>query len=497
MSIRKSAPPRSRRRGGEWDPFDVKTPIVAIVGRPNVGKSTLFNRLTGSRDAVVHDTPGVTRDRHYGLAEWLGRSFRLVDTGGFMDETDRATLLPEMREQALMAINEADAVVFLLDAAELDNPLDQMIADILRKGSKPSIAAVNKCEGMRQEHAAWELAKLGLGAVYPISALHGNGTGEMLDALVDILPPKEEVWEEEDDFEDADEDAKKAAEDAERPIRLAIVGRQNAGKSTLVNRLLGEERMIASPVPGTTRDSIDTGYIAPDGQRWILIDTAGLRRRGKMGSGVEGIVVLSALMSMERADVALLLVDAVEGVTDQDKHIAGYAVDRGCCLIIGVNKWDIAEKDHKTADQFVKTLHKEFPFVEFAPVLFLSALTGQRATKVWELAKEVYAEATRRIETSRLNAWLQKATGRFPPPVRKNRQLKANYVVQTGVLPPTFAVFCNDPKLAHFSYQRYLINSLREEFEMRQTPLRLKFRRKSPERGEEGAGGSRRPRGRK
>jgi len=523
--------------------FDTGRPIVAIVGRPNVGKSTIFNRLTGLRTAVVLDMPGVTRDRHYGMAEWGGRRFRVIDTGGFELDLHLSPLLAQMREQVMLAIAEADAVLFLMDVRELDNPVDRALADLLRRGGKPVLPVVNKCDNPAQMAAAYEASRLGLGTVYPVSAQHGANTGDMLDALVDLLPPdredpfsvvddegypgeedeeveegaeeaisddddEEEVGEYDDDDDDDDsglsaeqilaatpsvdgdiydetkddteeEPTFAPAQPLERPIRMAIIGRQNVGKSTLVNRLLGEERVIASPIAGTTRDAIDTAHITPDGQRWILIDTAGIRRRGKVEYGVEGLSVLAAMLSMERADVAVLLIDATEGLTEQDAHIAGHALERGCCVIIGVNKWDAVEKDGKTADQYAKALRQEMGFLEYAPILFLSAKTGQRATKIFELAKMAVTEGLQKVNTGALNRWLKKATTLLSPPIRRNRRLKPKYAVQTGVLPPRFTLFVNDPQLIHFSYFRYLINSLRQEFAYKHVPLRLQLRKKA------------------
>jgi GTP-binding protein len=475
---------RKRSNAPRIDRFNDRRPVVAIIGRPNVGKSTLFNRLTGTRDAVVMDIPGVTRDRHYGDAEWRGRRFRVVDTGGYVDESaETPELLADMREQVMIAVGESDVVIFLMDVKESDNPVDALLAGMMRRGGKPCLAVVNKCEKREGENAAYEFARLGLGDVHPVSAMHGSGTGDMLDALVDMLPRKRS-WRTRRGYGDEVEEGQLPFDQQERPIRLAIVGRQNVGKSTLVNTLLGQKRVVASPVPGTTRDAIDTPFETPDGRQWILVDTAGIRRRGKIERGIEGISVMSAMMSMERADVVILALDATQGLTEQDKHIAGYAVERGCAVIIAANKWDAVEKDHKTADQFTKDLRAQFGFLNYAPVVYISALTGQRAVKLWELAARVYDQASRRIETSKLNAWLDLALRTNPPPMRQNRNFKANYVAQTWVRPLSFSIFCNDPKLVHFSYTRYLINSLRDHFGVTEVPIKLRYKAKAKKHGE-------------
>ncbi|AXA36826.1 MAG: ribosome biogenesis GTPase Der [Candidatus Hydrogenedentota bacterium] len=437
-------------------------PIVAVVGRPNVGKSTLFNRITGRRKAVVLDTPGVTRDRNYHIAEWNGTRFLTVDTGGYEHEPT-SELSALMREQTLLAIEEADAIILLLDSREPMHPTDDEVIELLRRTAKPVFVAVNKCDNREQRLAAIsEFARLGL-ELYPISALHGHGTGDLLDAVVASLPKRTEEEE---------------AAEAELGIRIAVVGRPNVGKSTLVNRILGFERTIASPVPGTTRDAIDTTFRLND-KIYTLIDTAGIRRRGKIERGAENLSVLSALMSLERCDIALILVDATEGITDQDAHVAGYAVDAGCGCIIVVNKWDLVEKDETTAGAFVKALRAEWGFLKHAPVIHVSALTGQRVERLFQLVDRVYAEYTKEIETSTLNRWLQKAISHVSPPVRQGRQLKLKYVVQTGSKPPTFTFFVNDPALVHYSYERYLANQLRQEFGFEGVPVRLRFREKA------------------
>ncbi len=434
-------------------------PIVAIVGRPNVGKSTLFNRITGRRKAVVLDTPGVTRDRNYHVAEWNGMRMLVVDTGGYESEPTHE-LSEAMREQTQLAIDEADVIIHVMDADEPLNPTDHEIQELLRKAGKPVFVAVNKCDNDARRLAALaEFSVLGA-ELYPISALHGLRTGELLDAVTAALPQRSD-----------DE------EQAEESIRVAVVGRPNVGKSTLVNKILGYERVIASPVPGTTRDPVDTTFRYGD-KLYTLIDTAGIRRRGRIQRGVENLSVLAALMSLERCDVALILVDATEGLTDQDAHVAGYAVDAGCGCIIVINKWDQVEKDEKTAGAFVKALRSEWGFLKHAPVVHVSALTGQRVPRLFELIDRVYAEYSRRIETSELNDWLQRALARQSPPIQKGRQLKIKYIVQTGTKPPTFTLFVNNPELMHYSYERYLLNQLREAYGFEGVPIRLRLREK-------------------
>ncbi len=437
-------------------------PIVAIVGRPNVGKSTLFNRMTGRRKAVVLDTPGVTRDRNYHVAEWNGTRMLVVDTGGYESEPTHE-LSAAMREQTQLAIDEADVIIHVVDAEEPLNPTDSEIQQLLRRAGKPVLVAVNKCDNESRRLAAMaEFSALGVD-VFPISALHGLRTGELLDAVVDALPKHSE------------EDEAALAE--REGIRVAVVGRPNVGKSTLVNKILGYERVIASPVPGTTRDPVDTTFTYND-KVYTLIDTAGIRRRGKIERGCENLSVLAALMSLERCDVALIVVDALEGLTDQDAHVAGYAVDAGCGCIIVINKWDAVEKDEKTAGAFVKALRAEWGFLKHAPVVHVSALTGLRVPRIFELVDQVYAEYTKRIDTSELNQWLQQALGRQSPPIHKGRQLKIKYVTQTGTKPPTFTFFVNDPELLYYSYERYLANRLRERFGFEGVPIRLRFREK-------------------
>lgn len=436
-------------------------PIVAVVGRPNVGKSTLFNRITGHRKAVVLDTPGITRDRNYHVAEWNGVRFLVVDTGGYETEPTHS-LSALMREQTLMAIEEADAILFLMDLGDTMNPTDDEVMKLLRRTRKPVFLVVNKCDNRdRRNLASVEFARFGAAQVFGVSALHGNATGDLLDALVAALPRTG----------DTDEDFAEGT-------RISVVGRPNVGKSTLVNRILGFERTISSPVPGTTRDAIDTTFVR-DSKVYTLIDTAGIRRRGKVKKGAENLSVVCAMMSLERCDIAVILIDAADGLTEQDAHVAGYAVDAGCGCILVVNKWDLVEKDDRTAGEFAKLLRAEWGFLKHAPIIQLSALTGLRVEKLFKLVDEVDEQYRREIETGVLNDFLKRATAHLSPPVHSGRQLKIKYVTQTGARPPTFTFFVNDPKLVHFSYERYLANQLRREFGFSGVPIRLRFREKS------------------
>ncbi len=458
-------------------------PLVALVGRPNVGKSTLFNRIVGRRLAVVHDRAGTTRDRLHADAEWNGLPFTIVDTGGIevLPETvvagrrpgpervlaqDSAPFIPLIREQAEQAIRDADAVIFLTDATSGVTAGDSEVADILRRARCPVFLAVNKADNDRLRQAALEFYSLGLAAtVYPISALHGTGVADLLDAVVDSLPPAAEV------------------EEAAPGSRLAIVGRPNVGKSSLLNRLLGEERAIVSPLPGTTRDAIDTRleWTADDGAKIpiTLIDTAGIRRRGRIARGVEQYSVLRALRAIRRADVALLVIDGVEGVTAQDAHVAGLILDEWASVVVLVNKWDAVEnKDSHTMTEYTRWVRDALRFLDYVPVLFISALTGQRVNKVIPLALSVQESRYQRVATGPLNRLIRDALDRHAPPSKRGKRLKIYYVSQPGVDPPTFVFHVNDPDLVHFSYERYLENRLRETYGFVGTPLRLLFRRR-------------------
>ncbi len=455
-------------------------PLVALVGRPNVGKSTLFNRLAGERLAVVDDVPGTTRDRLVAEGDWNGVFFDLVDTGGIDPSEVRIgegreplsigsrEFIDQIREQAEVAIRSADAIVFLVDVASGVTPADVEVAQILRRlqtrregrPHPPIILAVNKCDSQQRADQAWQFFELGLGEPYPISAQHGRGTGDMLDALVAALNVQPEETEEDDS------------------VKIAIVGKPNAGKSTLLNRLVGEERAIVSPIPGTTRDAVDT-RLEFDGVPVTLIDTAGIRKRGKIERGVEKYSVLRAHRAIQRADVVLLVVDAQQGVTAQDTHIAGFILEAWKSVVIVVNKWDAIEKDTHTIYEYTDHVRQQLNFLDYVPVLFVSALTGQRVDQVMPQALIVQEERLARISTSQINKVLRDAQDRHPAPSRAGRPLKIFYGTQVRSDPPTFMIYVNDPKLAHFTYLRYLENRFREHYHFLGTPIRfvLKGRR--------------------
>lgn len=430
--------------------------MVAIVGRPNVGKSTLFNRLVGGRIAIVEDVPGVTRDRLYHDTDWQGYEFTLVDTGGITDKPEG--LETEVRKQAEQALSEADVILFLVDAREGLTADDFAIADILRRAERPVILVANKVDNFEDLSILQEFYRLGLGDPFPISAAHGLNIGELLDKIVELLPRKIE-------------------EESRQGTRVAIVGRPNVGKSSLVNRLLGEERVIVSEIPGTTRDAIDT-YFRRGDKEYILIDTAGIRRRSRILETTERYSVQRAFKAIDRADVVLLVLDATEGVTEQDKKIAGYGHQRGKGAIIVVNKWDLIPKDSHTLDHYRKGVLQELYFMDYAPVLFISALTGQRVHQVLPTVDEVIAQARHRVSTGLLNSVIQESVLLTPPPTVKGRAAKIYYATQVDVQPPTFVFFVNDPEAIHFSYRRYLENQLRQAFGFQGTPLRLIFRAK-------------------
>jgi len=441
-------------------------PLVAIVGRPNVGKSTLFNRIVGQPVAIVEDSPGTTRDRLYADAEWAGRTFTLIDTGG-LDPTSSDDYALRVRAQAELAIAEADAILFLVDVREGITAIDLEIGEILRRTAKPVFLVANKADNQRRRLEAVEFYQLGLGDPIPISALHGTGTGDLLDLVMERLPAGK-------------------PEEPETAVRIAIVGRPNVGKSSLLNALLGQERAIVSEQPGTTRDAIDT-LLEKDGQRFILIDTAGIRKRGQVQPGIEQYSVLRALRAIGRADVAVLLVDANEGVTAQDTHIAGYVVESLKGLIIAVNKWDLIRaqvRGGKTThgrdyrQEYEAFVRKQFNFVDYAPILFISAKTGQRVSQVLTTALKIKEERQKRVPTGVLNQAIQDAVLRHSPPSEHGRQLKIFYVTQAGTEPPTMVFFVNDPRLMHFSYQRYLENWVRERFGFLGTPIKFVFKRR-------------------
>jgi GTP-binding protein len=431
-------------------------PIVAIVGRPNVGKSTLFNRLVGRRLAIVDELPGTTRDRLYAEAEWGGVKFTVVDTGGILMRP--GDLLAQVRAQAELAISEADAIIFVTDALEGLTVGDEEVAEVLRRSQKPVMLAVNKAETKRRREAIFEFYKLGLGTPYPISALHGMGIGDLLDEVVASFPVEE-------------------VEEEIEAVKIAIVGRPNVGKSSLLNRLLGYERVIVHPSPGTTRDAIDT-YLEWEGKPLILIDTAGIRKRGRIAPGVEKYSVLRALRAIGRSDVVLLIVDAVEGVTAQDAHIAGYILEEAKSVVVLVNKWDLIEKTASTWQEYILRIRRDLRFLDYVPILFISAKTGEGVEEVLPLALIVREERLIRIPTGELNRIVQDAIARHSPPSKRGKRLKIYYATQVSVDPPTFIFFVNDPDLVHFSYERYLENKLREHHGFIGTPLRLGFRRR-------------------
>ncbi|MGM9630310.1 ribosome biogenesis GTPase Der [Butyricicoccus sp.] len=432
-------------------------PIVAIVGRPNVGKSQLFNRLAGKRLSIVEDTPGITRDRLYADSEWRGRAFQVVDTGGIEPSTDNE-ILKFMRMQAEIAINAADVIVLMTDLHSGITATDEDVATMLRRSRKPVVLAVNKCDRPGQEPPEfYEFYNLGLGEPYAISALHGYGTGDLLDACYEYFP------EEDEDEEDS------------QYIKVAVIGKPNVGKSSLINQILGEQRVIVSNIAGTTRDSVDSHFENEKG-KYLLIDTAGIRKRSRVDEKVEKFSVMRSLMAIERSDVCVIMIDATEGVTEQDTKVAGEAHDAGKACIIVVNKWDLVEKDGKTMDQYTRRVREGLAYMPYAPVLFLSAMTGQRVPKLFDTINAVYEQNGRRIPTGQLNSLLAEATARVQPPTDKGRRLKIYYMTQSGVRPPTFVCFCNDARLFHFSYQRYLENQIREVYGLDGTPIRMIIR---------------------
>ncbi|MCC8130010.1 MAG: ribosome biogenesis GTPase Der [Clostridiales bacterium] len=434
-------------------------PIVAIVGRPNVGKSMLFNRLAGKRLSIVEDTPGVTRDRLYADSEWLGRSFTIIDTGGIEPNTD-SEILKFMRAQAEIAIAHADVIVLVCDLLTGVTAADMDVASMLQRSGKPVVLAVNKSDKPgHTDPDVYEFYNLGLGDPIPISAIHGLGVDELLDACTAHFPDSDET-EEDDDL-----------------IRVAVIGKPNVGKSSLVNRILGEERVIVSDMAGTTRDAVDS-YFENEYGRYCFIDTAGMRKKAKVNDRVEQFSVLRATMAIDRADVCLILIDAQEGVTEQDTKVAGLAHEAGKASIIVVNKWDAVEKDDKTMDRMRSQVKAGFAFMPYAPVVFLSALTGQRVNKLFERINAVREMSMLRIRTGTLNSVLADATNRVQPPTDKGRRLKLYYMTQVGIQPPHFVIFCNDARLFHFSYQRYLENQIRATFGLEGTPIRLTIRQK-------------------
>ena len=441
---------------------EMARPLVAIVGRPNVGKSTLFNRLVGKRLAIVEDTPGVTRDRLYARSDWNGREFDIVDTGGIEPAAD-TEILVFMREQAVLAIEMADVIVFVTDFTTGVTANDEDVSAMLLKSGKPVILAVNKMDSIGPENPdIYEFYSLGLGDPIAVSAVHGHGTGDILDECVRHFPEKS------DDEEEGD------------AIRVAVIGKPNAGKSSLINKILGETRLIVSEEAGTTRDAVDTWFENGQG-KYIFIDTAGIRRKSRVSGKIEVYSVLRAQMAIERSEVCIIMIDAREGVTEQDTKVAGLAHEAGKASIIVVNKWDLIEKETNTMEKMRRDVMRDLSYMTYAPVLFISALTGQRVDRLFELINYVNEQATTRITTGMLNNLLADATARVQPPTDKGRRLKVYYITQASVRPPTFVCFCNDSELFHFSYRRYLENRIRGVFGLEGTPIRMVVRERENE----------------
>ncbi|MGZ3524095.1 MAG: ribosome biogenesis GTPase Der [Thermodesulfobacteriota bacterium] len=433
-------------------------PIVAIVGRPNVGKSTLFNRVSGGKKAIVWDEPGVTRDRNYSDVEWGESAFTLIDTGGF-EPASKDRIFAQMREQCQLAMDEADVILFMMDGKEGLTPSDREIVDILRKLNKPVFYIVNKIDGPKHEERILEFYGLGMESIYSISAEHGYGVNGLMEEVIKTFPDlAEEKW---------DKDATK----------VAVIGRPNVGKSSLINRLLGYKRVLVDEVPGTTRDAIDTRF-EKDGRRYVLIDTAGIRRKSRISLRLEKYSIVEALRTIDRSDVALLLIDSKEGVTDQDARIGGFIHEKGKGCILIVNKWDLVEKDSQTIVRYEREVRENLKYLSYAPILFISALTGQRVGKVLDMVEDVSAQTRKRIPTAQLNRYFGKWVEQFPPPLHRNRIVKMNYITQVSVSPPTFVIYTNIQGSVHFSYERYLMNKIREAFGFEGVSVRLLFRKK-------------------
>ena len=435
-------------------------PVIAIVGRPNVGKSTLFNKLIGERRAIVEDIPGVTRDRIYGETEWRGRTFSVIDTGGIEPKTEDL-IMAKMRMQAEIAIESADVIVFMCDVRTGLTANDHDIALMLKKSGKPVIPCINKCDSIGDLPLEfYEFYELGFASEpIAVSSIHGTGTGDLLDAVIDCIP--EEAFDEEEDDS----------------IKIAVIGKPNAGKSSIINRIVGSERLIVSDIPGTTRDAIDT-HMENEYGKFTFIDTAGIRRQSKINDKIEKYCVLRAHMAVERADVCLIMIDANEGVTEQDEKIAGIAHESGKPSIIVINKWDTVEKDNSTVNEYTMKVREALGYMQYAPIIFVSAKTGQRVQTLFEQIKYVYGQSVMRITTGMLNDVLADATMRVQPPTDKGRRLKIYYMTQTSVAPPTFVLFCNNAELFHFSYQRYIENCLRDTFGFKGTPIKLVIKMK-------------------
>ncbi|WCT61553.1 ribosome biogenesis GTPase Der [Limosilactobacillus portuensis] len=428
-------------------------PVVAIVGRPNVGKSTLFNRIAGERISIVEDTPGVTRDRIYAHAEWLGKNFNLIDTGGI--EISDQPLLTQIRQQAEVAIDEADVIVLVVDIQNGVTDADEQVAKILYRSDKPIVLAVNKVDNPERRSDIYDFYSLGLGEPYPVSGVHGVGVGDLLDAVINHFP-------ETADNEDDD------------TIHFSLIGRPNVGKSSLVNAILGENRVIVSNVAGTTRDAINTRFTAKDGREFTMIDTAGIRKKGKIYENTERYSLMRSMRAIDDSDVVLVVLNAEEGIRELDKHIAGYAHEAGCGVIIVVNKWDtIKNKDHRTMTDFTTLIRNEFQYLSYAPIIFVSAKTKQRLNQLPTMIEDVYDHSRRRIQSAVLNDVLMDALAANPTPTQNGRRLRVYYGTQVAIQPPTFVIFVNDPDLMHFSYQRYLENQIRRAFDFTGTPIRI------------------------
>ncbi len=437
-------------------------PIVAIVGRANVGKSTLFNRFTGSRDAIVEDFPGVTRDRLYRDAEWVNREFTVVDTGGIEFYGKDGSIESKVKQQAEIAIEESDVIIFVVDGKTGITPDDEAVAQLLRKSKKPVVLAVNKIENFHKQAEVFDFYQLGLGDPIPVSAIHGMNTGDLLDAVVEKFPVEAE-----ENF-------------PPETIKLALIGRPNVGKSSLANQLLKEERFIVSDIAGTTRDAIDS-LLVEEGKHYLIIDTAGMRRKSRINEPTERYSVIRSLRAIDRSDVVLMIIDGVDGVTEQDKKIVGYAHEAGKGIILVVNKWDLVVKDDKTMHQYDRKIREEMGFLHYAPILYISALTGQRVHKILEIVAFVAEQQNMRIPTARLNEVITEALAMTPPPTDKGKRLKVLYVTQVGVKPPKFVLFVNEPELMHFSYLRYLENQLRTNFGFEGTTIWLMVRKREKE----------------
>ncbi|MGZ3597433.1 MAG: ribosome biogenesis GTPase Der [Syntrophales bacterium] len=435
-------------------------PVIAIIGRPNVGKSTLFNRLSQKNKAIVIDEPGATRDRNYADSAWYGKDFILIDTGGF-EPASAETMLVQMREQAHLAMEEADIIIFLMDGREGLTPSDREIMNILRGVEKPVFFVVNKIDGPKQETQTYEFYELGAERIYGISAQHGLGIHELMeDVALHIVPPAEEI------------------PAGGKPIKIAVIGKPNVGKSSLVNKILGYERTIVNPIPGTTRDAIDTPFEL-NGKRYLLIDTAGIRRKSRVSHVLEKYSIVQALKAMNRCDIALLVIDAEERMTEQDAKIAGLTAEKGIACIIVVNKWDVIDKDDSTVGNYVRDIKETIKFMDYAPIIFVSALTGQRVSKIFDVIETVLIQYTKRVSTAEINRLVREVLMTNPPARHQNRPNTFTYATQVSSAPPTFVFFVCEPRAIHFSYRRFLTNRIREAFGFDQSPLRITFRKKS------------------